>query len=277
VNENSLSYHYEFTATNPGAGKTGKNVLTFSHFDVWAYGTNFVNIDYLKATDGNTTPAAPCGFPNPNTGCSGYSEIYGLWRGTLGWNELFSTKAFSIGPLTNISFLMGADFNADNTTLWSRKRLIEGGVQFSFSAPYKGFLNAGFAVFKEWQHDGIASTLGTNPGGAVSFRPSWAIELNYVQPLGFLPPEIPLTYKALATIRGPKGAGQPNAPGRITEFYTQQTLSLDIGQMIAAKPNMLTLWGSYRWWQNKFGLNPDTTGLCCTTESTWIVGTTFTF
>ena len=26
VNENSLSYHYEFTATNPGAGKTPKHV-----------------------------------------------------------------------------------------------------------------------------------------------------------------------------------------------------------------------------------------------------------
>ena len=50
VNENSVSYHYEFTATNPGAGKTPKNVGTFSHFDVWAYGTNFFNIDWLKAT-----------------------------------------------------------------------------------------------------------------------------------------------------------------------------------------------------------------------------------
>ncbi len=277
VNDNSLSYHYEFSATNPGAGTTGKNVLSFTHFDVWSYGTNYVNIDWLRATNGTTTPAAPCGFPNADTGCPGYSELYGLWRGTLGWNQLFDTKAFGAGPLNNVAFLMGVDLNADNTTLWSRKRSIEAGLQFEFEAPYNGFLNAGFVAYKEWQHDGVASSLGTNPGGNVSFNTTWGIELNYVQPLGFLPSSIPLTYKALVSIHGPKGAGEPNAPSRIAEYYMQQTLSLDIGQMIADKPNKVYLWGSYRWWVNKFGLNPSTTGLCCTTESTWITGVTFAF
>ena len=125
--------------------------------------------------------------------------------------------------------------------------------------------------------DGVASSLGTNPGGHVNFNTTWGIELNYVQPLGFLPSSIPLTYKALVSIHGPKGAGEPNAPSRIAEYYMEQTLSLDIGQMIADKPNKVYLWGSYRWWVNKFGLNPSTTGLCCTTESTWITGVTFAF
>ena len=245
VNDNSISWHYEFSATNPGAGTTGKNVVSLTHFDVWSYGTNYVNIDWLKATNGNATSAAPCGFPNANTGCAGYTELYGLWRGTLGWNQLFDTKIFSQGPLGNVAFLAGADLNADNTTLWSRKRSIEGGLQFEFKAPYNGFLNAGFVAYKEWQHDGIASSLGTNPGGYVNFDTTWGIELNYVQPLGFLPPSIPLTYKALVSIHGPKGPGEPNAPSRTDEYYTQQTLSLDIGQMIAEKPNTVYLWGSY--------------------------------
>jgi hypothetical protein len=38
VNENAIGYHYEFTANNPGAGKTAKNVVSFSHFDVWRMG-----------------------------------------------------------------------------------------------------------------------------------------------------------------------------------------------------------------------------------------------
>src|SRR5262245_36499413 len=38
VNDNSLSYYYAFTATNPGAGTTPKHVVAFTHFDVWAYG-----------------------------------------------------------------------------------------------------------------------------------------------------------------------------------------------------------------------------------------------
>src|SRR5216684_5133602 len=85
VNQNSLSYSYAFTANNPGAGKTPKDIVSFTHFDVWAYGTNFFNVDWLKATNGsnppNGAPAAPCDDtflnppPNPN-GCSGFTEIY---------------------------------------------------------------------------------------------------------------------------------------------------------------------------------------------------------
>ncbi|HXT78694.1 MAG TPA: hypothetical protein VN702_03950 [Acetobacteraceae bacterium] len=275
VNDNSISYHYEFTATNPGAGVTGKHVISLSHFDVWRYGTNFINVDWLRATNGTTTPASPCGFPNPNTGCPGYTEWYGLVRSTLAWNKIFSTQTFNIGPLTDVSFLVGADLNTDNTTLQSRKRSIEGGIQFSLATPYEGFLNAGFVAYKEWQNDQIAATLGTNPSGNVNFDTTWGIEIQYNQPLGFLPKNIPLTYNALITLHGPKGAGEPGAPPRVMETYLQQTLSLDLGQVIAGKPRFVSLWAGFRWWENKFGLNPSTSGLCCTTESTWMIGTTF--
>ncbi len=131
VNDNSVSYHYEFMATNPGADKTPKHVLTFTHFDVWKYGTNFINIDWLKAT--SRTPTA--------TGTEGYTEIYGFFRSTFGFNEVFGTKSFAMGPLTNVSLMVGADLNTDNTGLSSAKRSIETGIQFSFAMPYKGFLN----------------------------------------------------------------------------------------------------------------------------------------
>jgi hypothetical protein len=132
VNDNSIGYSYEFTGTNPGAGETPKNVLTFTHFDVWKYGTNFFNLDYLKATSSSTPTAS---------GTQGYSEIYGIVRSTFGFNEIFNTRAFAIGPLTDVSLLVGADLNTDNTGLNSEKRSIEAGLQFSFVAPYKGFIN----------------------------------------------------------------------------------------------------------------------------------------
>ncbi len=45
VNDNRLTYAYQFTATAPSAAdKTAKQVLAFTHFDVWAYGTNFINL-----------------------------------------------------------------------------------------------------------------------------------------------------------------------------------------------------------------------------------------
>lgn len=286
VNDNSISYHYEFTANNPGAGTTPKHVLSFTHFDVWAYGTNFFNVDWLKATNGdpppNGAPAAPCDL-NGTIGCSGYSEIYGFFRSTFGWNQIFNTKTFSMGPLTNIEFLIGADLNTDNTTLGSAKRSIEAGLQFDFATPYKGFLNVGVVAYKEWQHDGFAALGTVNPSGDVDFDTTWGVEALYVQPLGFLPPSIPLTFKSLLVIHGPKGSGEPGTPTagleRTTEYLTQQTLALDVGQMVSGKPGMFSVWGGYRWWKNKFGINPEQPGFSFpfTVESTWLAGATWTF
>jgi hypothetical protein len=56
-------------------------------------------------------------------------------HGALGWNQLFNTKTFSVGPLSNIGFAFGAAVNTDDTTLGSAKRLIQAGVQLDFDAP----------------------------------------------------------------------------------------------------------------------------------------------
>jgi hypothetical protein len=285
VNQNSLSYSYAFTANNPGAGKTPKDILSFTHFDVWAYGTNFFNVDWLKATNGkappNGTPAAPCDNPPPvRNDCSGYTEIYGLFRSTLGWNQIFNTKAFAVGPLTNIEFVVGSDLNTDNTTLGSAKRSIQGGLQFDFATPYKGFIDISFSAYKEWQNDGFAALGGFS--GKVDFDATWAIEALYSQPLAFQP--LPLTFKSFAVIHGPKGCGEPCGPAgpglkRTTEYLTQQTLLLDVGKLAWGKPDQFAVWTAYRWWKNKFGIDPNQPGFSFTNtvESTWLTGATWTF
>ncbi|MGO4714264.1 hypothetical protein AB4Z37_16465, partial [Bradyrhizobium sp. 2TAF24] len=59
VNDNRLTYAYQFTATAPGAAdRTAKQVFAFTHFDVWAYGTNFINLELLKSD--SRDPASPC-------------------------------------------------------------------------------------------------------------------------------------------------------------------------------------------------------------------------
>lgn len=283
VNDNSFSYHYEFEATNPGAGKTPKNVLTFTHFDVWQYGTNFFNIDWLKATS-MQTPTGDGGAP--------YTEIYGFFRSTFGFNEIFNTKAFSYGPLTDVSLMVGADANVDNTFLHSAKRSIEAGLTFSFTAPYKGFINLSPNAYKEYQHDGFAVAFGagTNPSGNVSFNTTWGFEYLWVQPLGFQP--LPLTFKAFGTVHGPKGCGEPCggpvAQGltRTTEWYAQENLELDAGKLMGYRPGMLSVWAGYRYWVNKFGIQSQQTPAAAgnstgnftgTVESTWLVGSTMAF
>src|SRR3981189_2579142 len=127
-------------------GKAAKQVYSFTHFDAWAYGTNFFNISMYKSD--HNDPANPCtnagviqtgGFGGPTTpaNCAGATEIYGLIRSTFGWNEIFNTKAFTVGPLHNISFEVGADANAENNYLAPAKRDFVGGLQFAFDLPYK--------------------------------------------------------------------------------------------------------------------------------------------
>ena len=104
------------------------------------------------------------------------------------------------------------------------------------------------------------------------------------QPLGFLPAWLPMTYKAIVGLHGPKGFGENPlvAPGeRKTELFTQQTLDLDLGKILTGKANMYSVWVGYRYWKNKFGINNTTivaapsVGLPFATESTLLVGSTW--
>src|SRR5215831_14826342 len=113
VNDNSFSYSYAFHATDPFVGATNKQILSFTHFDVWQYGTNYFNIDGLKSD--LRDPATPCGYGAPGlaaAGCEGATEIYGFFRSTLGWKQLWGFQGY--GWLSNISFLFNDTATTEN-------------------------------------------------------------------------------------------------------------------------------------------------------------------
>ena len=68
VIDNRVTYSYIFTGTDPGVwtrkpdgsinGKTAKQVYSFTHFDIWQYGTNFFTISMFKSD--HNDPANPC-------------------------------------------------------------------------------------------------------------------------------------------------------------------------------------------------------------------------
>jgi hypothetical protein len=149
VIDDRVTYSYMPKGTDPGAfsvnpngtinGKTAKSVYSFTHFDVWGYGTNFFTISLFKSD--HNDPASPCIEPGLTSSfgagnCAGASEIYGLIRSTFGWNEIFNTKSFTMGPLHNISFEIGADANSENNYLAPAKRDFVAGLQFAFDLPY---------------------------------------------------------------------------------------------------------------------------------------------
>jgi hypothetical protein len=212
VNNNMLSYGYEFTATDPGAfslrpdgsinGKTTKQIINFTHFDVWAYGTNFITMSVLKSN--HNDPASPCAnagvlLSGAAADCAGATEFYGLFRSTLGFNEVFNTKAFSFGPLSNVSLEVGGDFETENILFGPQKRDVGAGLQFAFDLPYKGHFNVAPLFYKEWNHDAFeqCGLFGAGvPGmtcladGSVDYKPTWALELTWNMDLGFLPQSV---------------------------------------------------------------------------------------
>ncbi|HEY4282335.1 MAG TPA: hypothetical protein VGM62_04660 [Chthoniobacterales bacterium] len=319
VIDDRVTYSWMPKGTDPGAfgvnpngtinGNTAKSVYSFTHFDAWAYGTNFFTISLYKSD--HNDPAGPCtnagnifGVP---ASCAGATEFYGLIRSTFGWNEIFNTKAFTAGPLRNISFEVGADGETENNFLAPAKRDFVAGLQFAFDLPYKGYFDVAPLAYKEINHNGFDQCGVFGPGvpgttcladGNTSFRTTWAVETNWYMDLGFLPPDFQyFSISGRAGWYGPKG--NENAPLGIagggtatkTEFNSEPIrLTFDASKAIggAKYSHFVDVWVAYRYWQNKFGLDHNAAPGVCTiaatgqstnscTESTVYTGVTVKF
>jgi hypothetical protein len=303
VVDDRLTFSYQFTATDPGAfsvrpngsidGNTEKQVYSFTHFDVWAYGTNFVNIDLLKSD--HNDPAGPCtnaGVLMNGTAesCAGATEVYGLFRSTFGWNEIFNTKAFKYGWLHNIGFEIGADMENENSFLAPAKRDFVAGLQFAFDLPYKGFIDVAPLAYKEITHNAFDQCGLFGPGvagltcladGNTDFHTTWAVEVNYYMDLGFLPESIRyFAVSGRAGWYGPKGDSNStpfnSGVGRFstaskTELNSEPIrLTFDAGKAFLGPKytHFVETWVAYRYWQNKFGLDHDAEPGVCTIAAT---------
>ena len=284
--DDRITYSYIFSGTDPGvwhfkpdgsvSGKTAKQVYSFTHFDVWGYGTNFFTISMFKSD--HNDPANCCSnFPGFNPGnCAGATEIYGLFRSTFGWNEIFNTKAFSIGPLRDISFAVGMDANTENSALAPAKRDVVGGLQFAFDLPYKGFFNVNPLVYYEFSNHNAflqCGFLGATPpclaDGNTSYKPTWAVETNYYMDLGFLPPSMQyFSISGRAGWYGKKGnENQPLQTGAPTAVeFNSEPIRLTFDASKAAwgdkYSHFVDVWVAYRYWQNKFGLDHNNSFVC---------------
>jgi len=270
LNSNTVSYSYAPTATDPFVGKTAKSIFTFSHFDIWTYGTNYINIDVLKSD--LRDPAAPCGGPPPNPalGCEGATEIYGYFRSTLGWKQLFGLQFPS--PLLNVSFKFGADANTENNWVGPAKRDVVGGLQFDLELPFGINWQVSPLVYSEKNHNGFI-TFPTS--GVTYFHTTWRAESIFVVPIG--PKGTPVTFFSIAAANGPKGQGAPFQPSTKTEVFTLQKLSLDVGQLTMNKPGRVSVWVAYTYWYNKFGIDHTLDPTGGSIEKSLVVGTSAAF
>jgi hypothetical protein len=299
VIDDRVSYSYIFTGAQPGMfsirpdgtvnAKTAKQVYSFTHFDAWAYGTNFFTISLFKSD--HNDPAAPCinaGITSAFNlaSCAGATEIYGLFRSTFGFNEIFNTKAFSVGPLHNVSFEIGMDANAENRFFGAAKRDVVAGLQFAFDLPYKGYFNVAPLVYWEYyNHNSFAQCgsgfTGPTPGvtclldGNTNYKATWAVETNYYMDLGFLPPSLQFfSISGRAAWYGKKGTDTEKLPlnaannvfATAVEFNSEPIrLTLDASKAIWGPrySHFVDVWVAYRYWQNKFGLDHNAPSVAC--------------
>jgi hypothetical protein len=318
VIDDRVTYSWMPNGTDPGAytlkpngggfnGNTAKSVYSFTHFDIWQYGTNFFTISMFKSD--HNDPASPCTGTTTNsiyntatiTGgnsfCAGATEFYGLFRSTLGWNELFGTKQFSMGPLHNISFEWGADYETENNFLGPAKRDFVAGLQFAFDLPYKGYINVAPLAYKEINHNAFDSCglfAGVNtPGvncitdGNTNFHTTWAVEINYYMDLGFLPENMQFwSISGRAGFYGPKGDSNsplvgtgvgPFSTASKTEINSEPIrLTFDASKafMGAKYSHFVDVWVAYRYWQNKFGLDHAAEPGVCTVTAAGVTTST---
>lgn len=262
VSDTTIGVYDAPRATDPGVNVTNKVVLEITHFDVWAYGTNFFNVDFLWSDPRD--PAQCDGFANPTQpsclGTQGSMEVYSLYRGALGFNQLSHSTAFTFGPFKNFDFSFGGDWNTQNNAFAPEKKDIVAGIKAEFNLP-TGFFNVAVHAYHEWNHNGLPGTIVSN----VEFRTVPEIEITYGQPIG----QTPLRFGGFTNIvfpKGPTGFGNQT----VTELLSDNRLILDVGKAVNWKPNVFDAYVGYRYWRNKFG-NDDTL-LAFAKEETYYVG-----
>ena len=273
--DNRASFAYQSTATQPGiTSKTAKQIFEFSHLDIWRYGTNLVIVDSLKSD--HADPAAPCLSPTgPTTGCAGATEIYGLFRSTLGFNEILNTTTFSKGPLRDVSLLIGGDAQREDRYSSAYKHDVAAGPQFAFDLPYKGFLNVSPLYYKEANHNAYAQCeIGGIPGascladGNISYRGTWAVETSYYMDLDFLPAKMQyFAVRGRANFYGPKGGENsplPSTPTKLEIDSEPVRLIFDSGKAFwgSKHAHRLDVWVAYRYWENKYGFDHNASPVC---------------
>ena len=138
-------------------GNTAKSVYSFTHFDAWAYGTNFFTISMFKSD--HNDPTNPC----TNAGVllerllRQLRRRYRILRPApqhvrIGTRSS-TPRPSATGPCITFRSKSVRDGETENNFLAPTKRDFVAGLQFAFDLPYKGFFNVAPLAYKEINHN----------------------------------------------------------------------------------------------------------------------------
>lgn len=239
-----LSIRYLPDDKQPGYRKSVNEVAgNVSYANGWTYGSNFASIDFEDFSSRGDPANSVTGHANSNS-----AEVYAVFRTVLSGNKVSGSNMFSFGPIRDIGFLLGFDFDTQNDQFASYKKLITAGPQFSFNLP-RGFLNVTVGMSHEWDTNAYLTN-----GNGTNFNTTYTIETVWAYPFAVGP--VPLNFTGFANLVGPKGKGATGDFYHRTEILVHPKLMVDVGELLGYTPKKIEAGIGYEYWHNKFGSVP---------------------
>ena len=237
--ENTVSYMYgpqyrtPFITTASGTGADIiRSTIQFKHLDSWKYGSNLFTFDIRKSN--SVEPASGGG--------TGALELYAVLRSAFSLNRIANTRAFTAGPLRDVSFEVGANLETKNSHYAPEERTLYVGPKLQFKLP-RGFFNVGLHLRKEWNHQGI---FGMDESYATNFNiePTWSIP--------FRVRGVAMAFEGFADFNTPKGKdsfGKESA----SEFLLRPQLKFDLSSILHTESRFLEAGIGLEYWHNVYG------------------------
>ncbi|MFK0376647.1 hypothetical protein [Pandoraea sp. NPDC090278] len=236
--DTSIHYAYGNDFREPGvtdasgrAAQIAKQIVSLTHSDGYAYGTNFFNVDMLMSNKAD--PA--------NNGSTGATEFYATYRHQLSLNAVTGSNLFTRGPLRDVSIAAGFDLNTKNTAFAPEKRMFVVGPTLQFDVP--GFWNVSLLFRTERNYNGIVGQ-SVHFSNTAMMETAWSIPFH----LG----GTPLHFEGFANVVAPKGQDGFGAQTR-TEILLHPKVMLDVGHWLNLKARTLEAGVGWEYWYNKFG------------------------
>jgi nucleoside-specific outer membrane channel protein Tsx len=242
--DTSIGYRYGTQFREPGlVGTLTKDIVSLTHVSGWDYGSNFFNVDMLMSN--GSDPAQNAKAPNfgggqPGYGVSGANEVYVTYHSAFSLGKIFKTN-MAFGPVKDISFTGGLEFNSKENEFASKKRFLLAGPTINFNVK-GGFFDLGIWACHEQNYNGVVMK-------SVDFKTTYEISAAWGVPFEM---GVGAEFKGFANYVGAKGKdgfGVETKP----EILADLAVMFDISGVFGRKPKAVFVGVGYEFWNNKFG------------------------
>lgn len=231
----ALGYRYGQEFREPGIDKdVTKNIASFTMANGYQTGGNFMNLDVLFSNESD--PA--------NGGDMGATELYLTYVQDFAYGKIVNGKPLNYGILKDVSFSVGSDLSAKNTTFAANKAAFYAGptLNLTIPTPTPGFVDVSVRGYKEWGHNGI-SAMQVNFDPTYMFAVDWSVPFNVAS--------LPMKFRGFANYIGKKGTDgfdEETKPETLMDAF----LMADIGALVG-KANFAYVGVGLEYWNNKYG------------------------